>query len=70
MNGPAYIFYDNVVTFDSATLALAISSPNCRYGGRLLGQSRWLEPLAFACWVGSGNNVRLSREMIAQDGRD
>lgn len=64
MSGPQYVCFDNITSMDSATLALAISSPACRFGGRFLGATRWVEVPALCTWLASGNNPRLSRELV------
>jgi putative DNA primase/helicase len=64
MSGPQYILFDNLKSLDSATLALAIASPACRFGGRFLGATRWVEVPVQCTWLASGNNPRLSRELV------
>ena len=61
--GPTYLFFDNLTRADSGTLASVIASPDCRFAGRLLGASRWVEVPALSCWLASGNNPTLSREL-------
>ena len=63
LSGSPYLLYDNVVSIDSPVLAAAISAPNSKFSGRLLGQTKWLDVFALVCWLCSGNNPRLSREM-------
>jgi len=63
VKGSTYIFYDNIMSLDSATISLAIASPACLYGGRLLGVTRWIDAPVRCCWLASGNNPKLSREM-------
>ena len=58
------MLFDNITSMDSPTLALAISSPNCRFSGRLLGATKWLDVPALVCWLASGNNPKLSRELV------
>ena len=60
---PPYVFFDNINEADSATLAAVIASPDCRFAGRMLGATRWVEVPALACWLASGNNPKVSREL-------
>ena len=60
---PPFVFFDNIDEADSATLAAVIASPDCRFAGRILGATRWVEVPALACWLASGNNPKVSREL-------
>ena len=60
---PPYVFFDNLNEADSASLAAVIASPDCRFAGRILGATRWVEVPALACWLASGNNPKVSREL-------
>ena len=60
---PPYVFFDNLNEADSAALAAVITSPDCRFAGRILGATRWVEVPALACWLASGNNPKVSREL-------
>ena len=61
---PPYVFFDNLNEADSATLAAVIASPDCRFAGRILGVRRErVEVPALACWLASGNNPKVSREL-------
>jgi hypothetical protein len=60
---PPYLFFDNISEADSAALAAVIASPDCRYGGRILGATRYVEVPALCCWLASGNNPKVSREL-------
>ena len=60
---PPYVFFDNLNEADSAALAAVIASPDCRFAGRILGATRWVEVPALACWLASGNNPKVSREL-------
>ena len=58
-----FVFFDNLNEADSAALAAVIASPDCRFAGRILGATRWVEVPALACWLASGNNPKVSREL-------
>ena len=60
---PPFVFFDNLNEADSAALAAVIASPDCRFAGRILGATRWVEVPALACWLASGNNPKVSREL-------
>ena len=55
---PPYVFFDNINEANSATLAAVITSPNCRFAGRILGATRWVEVPALTCWLASGSNPK------------
>ena len=57
------MFSDNLNEADFPALAAVIVSPDCRFAGRMLGASRWVEVPALACWLASGNNPKVSREL-------
>ena len=61
--GPPYVLFDNINSADSATLAAAIASPDCTFSGRLLGSTKHITVPALACWLATGNNPKVSREL-------
>jgi hypothetical protein len=63
MEGPPVILLDNLNhTLDSGALASALTSVTCK--GRVLGVSKTAAVPNLATWIASGNNTRLSRELI------
>lgn len=63
MNAPSMVVLDNLtdgITFQSSTLARAITSPTIR--GRILGESREIEAPTNTLWVLTGNNISLGAD--------
>jgi hypothetical protein len=63
LEGPPIIFLDNLrAVLDSGALASALTARTWK--DRLLGVSKTVALPNYACWMASGNNTRLIRELI------
>ena len=62
-NGQSIVFFDNINhAVDSGELASAMTAPT--YQARILGKSQTIEVDVRVAWVLTGNNVKLSSELV------